>query len=107
MAERRKAAALTRTAVKWYILIYYEGKESMPNWLKCTVAKGMFSDEFTVVVRTRSGESVSVFVPRDCAEELGSRVKVRVSERSGHNFAVLPNDNQTVVDVDSADLVPA
>lgn len=80
----------------------------MPKWLKCTIYKGMFSDEFTIVVRTRSGESVSVFVPKESAEESQSRVKVRVAdERQGRHFAILPNDNQTVVEVDHSDLLPA
>ncbi len=79
----------------------------MPKWLKCTVTKGMFSDEYTVSVRTRSGETVSVFVPKDAAEEDRGRVRVRVAEREGHAVALLPDEHQSVVDVESSDLVPA
>ncbi len=82
----------------------------MPKWLKCEIQKGMFSDELTVIVRTRSGESVAVFVPRDSAQEANGRdgrVKVRVSENGGHAFALLPDANQSVVDVDVDQLVPA
>jgi len=78
----------------------------MPKWLNCTISKGMFSDEFTVSIRTRSGENVAVFVPRDLAEEKQGRVKVHVTERSGHMIAVLPDANQSVIDVESSELTP-
>ncbi len=77
----------------------------MPKWLKCTVTKGMFSDEYTVSVRTRSGETISVFVPKDAAEE--DRGRVRVAEREGHAVALLPDEHQSVIDVESSDLAPA
>jgi hypothetical protein len=79
----------------------------MPKWLKCKIFKGMFSDEFTVIVRTRSGEDVAVFVPKDYAQESKSRVKVKVSEESGHAIAVLPDASQSEVDVDASELMPA
>jgi hypothetical protein len=82
----------------------------MSKWLNCTVMPGMFSDEFTVVVKTRNGDAVSVFVPRDFAEagktEAG-RVKVRILEQSGGALAVLPNEHQTVVAINASDLQPA
>lgn len=79
----------------------------MPKWLKCKITKGMFSDEYTVIVRTLSGENVAVFVPKDSAQENNSRVKVKVSEESGHAIAVLPDANQSVIDVDASELSPA
>jgi hypothetical protein len=79
----------------------------MPKWLKCTITKGMFSDEFTVIVRTRNGENVSVFVPKEAAEEREGRVKVRVAECGGRSLAWLPDEHQSVVDVESSDLQPA
>jgi hypothetical protein len=79
----------------------------MPKWLKCKIAKGMFSDEYTVIVRTRSGEDVAVFVPKDYAREDDGKVKVRVSEQEGLAIAVLPDANQSVVDVESSELMPA
>ena len=79
----------------------------MPSWLKCKIAKGMFSDEYTVTVRTRSGENIAVFVPKYYAQEDNSRVKVQVSEDSGRAIAVLPDANQSVIDVDSSELMPA
>lgn len=78
----------------------------MSKWLKCIITKGMFSDEVTVTIVTRSGEKVAVFVPKDSAQTDHSRVKVRVSEQSGHSLALLPDANQSVVDVDSSELVP-
>ncbi len=79
----------------------------MSKWLKCTVSKGMFSDEVTVLVHTRSGEAISVFVPRSFASKELNQVKVRATQNEGQFFAVLPNDNQTVVDVNPVDLLPA
>ena len=72
----------------------------MPSWLKCKIALGMFSDEYTVTVHTRSGENVAVFVSKYYAQEENSRVKVRVSEDSGRAIAVLPDANQSVIDVE-------
>jgi hypothetical protein len=82
----------------------------MPNWLSCTIKKGMFSDEFTAIVTTTNGEQVSVFVPKDSTQDVrgeSGRVRVRVSERSGRFMAVLPDEHQSVVDVDSSQLQPA
>ena len=78
----------------------------MSKWLKCKITKGMFSDEYTVIVRTRSGESISVFVPKEAAEQQQGRVKVRVAERAGHTVALLPDEHQSVIDVESSDLIP-
>ncbi len=88
-------------------LAHINGKASMPNWLKCTVSKGMFTDERTVTVRTRGGELISVFVPIDAADETHGRVKVRVAERGGYSMALLPDEHRSVIDVESSDLVPA
>jgi len=79
----------------------------MPKWLKCKITKGMFSDEYTVIVRTRSGENVAVFVPKDDAQADNGRVRVKVSEESGHAIAVLPDANRSVIDVDASELMPA
>lgn len=79
----------------------------MPKWLKCKITKGMFSDEVTVIVRTRSGENVAVFVPRDLAQERKSLVKVQVSEQYGHTIAVLPDADRSAIDVDTSELMPA
>ncbi|MCX5662371.1 MAG: hypothetical protein NTW19_22050 [Planctomycetota bacterium] len=79
----------------------------MPKWLNCIVTKGMFSDEFTVTVKTRDGGQFAVFVPRDAADESAGRVKVQASEQSGKAIAILPDEQQSVVEVASSDLVPA
>jgi hypothetical protein len=82
----------------------------MPNWLTCTIKKGMFSDEFTVIVNTASGERISAFVPKDATQDVHGeqgRVRVRVSERAGRFLAVLPDELQSVVDVDGSQLIPA
>lgn len=79
----------------------------MSQWLKCQVSKGMFSDELTVTVSTRSGEKVAVFVPKDAAEENSGRVRVRVAQRNGHSFVLLPDEHQSVVDVQASDVQSA
>ena len=81
----------------------------MPKWLNCTIKKGMFSDEFTAIVTTTNGDQVSVFVPKDATQDVqgeSGQVRVRVSERSGHFIAILPDEHQSVVDVDSSQLLP-
>lgn len=80
------------------------------HWLNCEITKGMFSDEVTVVIRAHDGEKVAAFVPRDRVDghvEERGRVKVRVFENVGRRFAVLPNESQTVVDVDDSQLAVA
>lgn len=77
----------------------------MSKWLKCNISQGMFSDEFTVVVRTHRGEDFSVFVPREAADAQANRVRVRAEEHNGMAIAVLPDENQSVVQVPSSDLI--
>ena len=79
----------------------------MAKWLKCDVQQGMFSDEFTVIVQTRSGGRMSFFVPRAAADNEQKRVKVRVAEREGYAIATLPDDLQSTVDVSNEALAPA
>jgi hypothetical protein len=80
------------------------------RWLLCKIVKGMFSDELAVLVRTTSGEEVSVFVPRDrvqgSVDEEG-RVKIRSFEAQSKLWAVLPNETQTVIPVDAGQLQTA
>lgn len=78
----------------------------MAKWLKCIISKGMFSDEFTIVVQTHNGDKVSVFVPRESADDQQGRVRVRVIQGQGTTMAVLPDENQSVVEVESSDLIP-
>lgn len=77
------------------------------RWLKCDVFRGMFSDEFAVVVSTSGGECVSAFVPSDRVEgkaEQAGRVRVRVFEETGRSWAVLPNESQTIIAVEPSEL---
>ncbi len=86
------------------------GKDSMPKWLKCKISKGMFSDEFTAIVTSRTGDVISVFVPRDATQLTHAgygQVRVRIAEQSGRVMALLPDEYQSIVDVDSSQLVPA
>ena len=79
----------------------------MPKWLKCKIEQGMFSDEFTVTVRSRSGDAIAVFVPRQAADNQNGRVRVNAFEQQGKTIAVLPDEHQSVVEVNGADLQPA
>lgn len=78
----------------------------MPKWLKCKIDKGMFSDEFTVTVHSRTGEAIAVFVPKGDADDQQNRVRVRTFEQQGNTIAILPDEHQSVVDVVSSDLQP-
>jgi hypothetical protein len=79
----------------------------MPKWLKCKIDKGMFSDEYTVTVRSRTGEAIAVFVPKRAADDQKSLVQVQAFERQGKTMAVLPDEHQSIVDVSAGDLQPA
>ena len=79
-------------------------------WMRCKVVKGMFSDELTVLVKTLSGDDVSVFVPRDRVQgqvDHEGRVKVRSFESEAKLWAVLPNESQTVIPVEAGQLLMA
>jgi len=79
----------------------------MPQWLKCKIDKGMFSDEFTVTVHTSTGEAIAVFVPKQAADRQNNLVRVKTFEQQGRTIAVLPDEHQSVINVKVADLQPA
>ena len=73
------------------------------SWLHCTLAKGMFSDEF--VVQTSSGQSF--FIPKDKIQEENpekGKVRVRVLERGGTTWAVMPTEDAAVIQVKKEEL---
>lgn len=76
----------------------------MPKWLKCKIDKGMFSDELTVTVHSKTGEAVAVFVPRQSADLQKSRVRVNAFEQTGGTVAILPDEHRSMVDVSAEDL---
>lgn len=80
------------------------------TWLKCTVAKGMFSGELVVVFKSETGEVLSVFVPKEAVEgEIGheGKVKVRAFDDKGKRWVVLPTPTADTVSVADENLVPA
>lgn len=80
------------------------------RWLKCVVLKGMFSDEVTVVITTRTGERASFFVPTERvhgSEGQEGRVRVRTFEQDSNSWAVVPNETQSIVPVDESQLATA
>ena len=80
------------------------------RWLRCDVRKGMFSDEKVVVIKTTTGDVVSFFVPAERVNgniDHEGQVKVRFFREDSRAWAVVPNENQTVVAVDESQLVSA
>ena len=80
------------------------------KWLKCSLLRGMFSDEMVVVIKTLSGEESSFFVPRQQVRgEVGKigQVMVRTFEQGAHPWAVIPNDSQSMIPVDESEFAAA
>jgi 3-dehydroquinate synthase class II len=77
----------------------------MPRWLACQISRGMFSDERSVVVQTIHG-NVSLFVPVDSVDDKEQRVRVRVLEEGTQAVAVMPDEHQSIVNVNSSELHP-
>jgi len=85
------------------------GTTMSEKWLKCQVFKGMFSDELAILY-SFGGSKVSVFVQKDLVfvdSDQEGRVRVRVFERGGVSWAILPSAQSAVVPINDADLVPA
>lgn len=84
------------------------------KWLKCRVAPGMFSDEFAVTVSAFAAVATELrslfvadeYVRSDRRSDEG-HVRVRVFQRGGTWWAVLPNEQQEAIPVRFADLEPA
>ena len=73
--------------------------------LKCSVRKGMFSDESVVEIRTADGKDLSFFVPVEKVRQ-GGKVEVRVVRKGGKIWATLPTaDPQNAILVHTTDLV--
>lgn len=82
----------------------------MEGWLKCRVVKGMFSDEFTVVVHRRGNGTVEFFVSskdvKKQADETGT-VRVKVFQRQDGPWAELPTPYRDAVPVEEGELQTA
>lgn len=83
-------------------------------WLRCSVSKGMFSDELAVTIPGTWGEHeiTSVFVPRDLVRHPSpppteGHVKVRSYFKDSTWWAILPTEYDLAIPVKSSDLVPA
>ena len=79
------------------------------QWLNCLVTKGMFTDE-VVVIYAYGGRKWSAFVPRERVALIADghgRVRVTVFQSGGASWAVLPSEDQTVIEIDERDLVAA
>lgn len=78
------------------------------QWLKCSVSKGMFSNERVIIFNIKGNGSLEEFVPADKVEGQGKngRVKVRVITRDDGQWAVLPTPYGKTVPVEPAQLAP-
>lgn len=78
------------------------------GWLSCRLDSGMFSDEVAVTYPATGEWQKSVFVPsehvRNFALNATGEVRVRLFERDGKRFAVLPTSYRDLVLIDAADL---
>lgn len=79
----------------------------MEGWLKCSVERGMFSDEVAVTYPAEGPALTSVFVPsvnvRGTPGGPGL-VRVRVARSANAILAILPTSYQDSVPVSEADL---
>lgn len=77
------------------------------SWLRCSISKGMFSDERAVTYPPRNGlHSHSFFVPSDdVREQGGTAVRVEIFSGNGATFAVFPNDARTTVAIEPSDIL--
>ncbi len=77
------------------------------QWLNCSVAKGMFSDELAVTYKPLSGPETSVFVPQGLVESDSNnvgRVRVEVFKTGTKTWAVLPSESRDEVLVGDTDI---
>ncbi len=80
----------------------------MEAWLKCFVAKGMFSDELAVKYQPPRGDARSFFVPRakvEGKEDGEGKLRVFVFKKDDISWAVLPTENKTIIPIDESDLI--
>ena len=80
----------------------------MQKWLKCSVDRGMFSDEVAVTYPAEGTALTSVFVPlTEVRGTLGGPglVRVRVARGVNATLAILPTCYQDSVPVSEADLL--
>lgn len=71
------------------------------KWLKCSIYKGMFSDERAIKCQQTMG-SFSVFVPQETVRgEINQEgaVKVSVFQKGGTTWAVLPSSYEPMIPV--------
>jgi hypothetical protein len=81
----------------------------MTAWLRVQLDNGMFSDEVAVTYPASTGRwQKSVFVPASCVRgkiDSQGEVKVKVVDRDGTKYAVLPSSQGDIVQIEGADLV--
>ncbi len=73
------------------------------GWLKCSIGRGMFSDEVAVNVTLRNGAVESYFVPS--TEVNQDRVRVSLRDRGPVLWATLPTSDNVTLAVDKSKIV--
>lgn len=79
------------------------------NWLRCRVAKGMFSNERVIVVDVKGNGSIEELVPEDSVKEEGEEgyVSVRVFDGENGPWAELPTTYRRAIPIEEDQLEPA
>lgn len=73
------------------------------GWLKCeSVDRGMFSDEFTVVIARSNGSTESYFVPAQDVEPAKARLRVALREAGNLFWATLPTSEPVTLPVNKS-----
>lgn len=76
--------------------------------VRCSVFKGMFSDEAVIVVRRKGGGDREFIVPKmKVSGEFGGPGEVRANEfeHNSSKWVVLPTDYNDMLPVDDRDLI--
>lgn len=75
----------------------------MIQMLKCKISKGIFSDEFTISVKTSDGSKQSFFIPKD--KVISDSVKVKVIDQQGeYSLVNIPTAQYSLLFVKTEDL---
>lgn len=75
-------------------------------WLKCqSINVGMFSDEFSVVVKPADGEQVAFFVSKEFVKNDENVIQVKTTDYNGNHLAIIPTSQPVMISINASDLV--
>jgi len=91
---------------------------SKPGWLRCKLHRGMFSDEYAVIVERSDGKLLTFFAPEDFvdaqrkpkgSEEIDGKIRVQIVDEK--TVAVIlprePFEDSRFIQVSISGLAPA